>query len=392
VVEQALEVDRPGVLTAFVHLTDLRLLRTLTMETVRGAGPRGLRLEFFNGRATGTRILLERHPPFEDENGSPVPSPHVCVVGWGAIAGDLVALVAAEWRRTRWGREPLPMTIVAPGAGEYARELTSTYPPITEICALDVQDADIHSARFQSGDVLLDSDGKSTVSKVYVAVEPESEALAAALGLHGQPATRGIPVVVALPEEDGIATALRGSSRTFAHNIEPFGVLSAALTPTLLMRGVNELLARANHQTYLTNQRARGVSEDRSIVPWEELPESLKNSNRRFADSIGSALDYVGYAIVPAPLLDADRSTPAFTDDELEELAKREHDRWVADLMRDGWRLTRGEKDPIQKLHPLLVPWASLSEAERDKDRDAVRAIPELLASAGLSVIRPGAN
>jgi hypothetical protein len=80
--------------------------------------------------------------------------------------------------------------------------------------------------------------------------------------------------------------------------------------------------------------------------------------------------------------------SPSFTDDELEHLAQREHDRWIADLMRDGWRFTEGEKDPVRKLHPLLVPWSALAEMEREKDRDAVRAIPHLLAQAGLSAVR----
>jgi hypothetical protein len=177
-------------------------------------------------------------------------------------------------------------------------------------------------------------------------------------------------------------------SGTLARDVYPFGVLSAALTPTMLLRGTNEVMARANHANYVRNQRAKVAADDVSLVPWDDLPESLKNSNRRFADSIGNALEAIGYVLVPAPVLESGRSSLAFTDDELEQLAQREHDRWIADLMRDGWRFSPGEKDPVRKLHPLLVPWADLSERERDKDRDAVLAIPQLLAEAGLSALR----
>ena len=38
---------------------------------------------------------------------------------------------------------------------------------------------------------------------------------------------------------------------------------------------------------------------------------------------------------------------------------------------------------PLPRLHPLLVPWEEISEEEREKDRDAIRAIPRMLARVG---------
>jgi hypothetical protein len=170
----------------------------------------------------------------------------------------------------------------------------------------------------------------------------------------------------------------------------PFGVLTAALTPEILLRGLNEVLARACHDTYLRKQLAAGEPPGPpSLVPWEDLPESLRDSNRRFADGIGTKLDAVGAVIVPAPLVDPSGALPSFTEAELERLARDEHDRWMEDLLRDGWRHTTGEKAPEQRLHPLLVPWEELSEPEREKDRDVVREIPLMLARAGYEMHRP---
>ena len=76
------------------------------------------------------------------------------------------------------------------------------------------------------------------------------------------------------------------------------------------------------------------------------------------------------------------------SDDEIEELARFEHDRWSSDLQRDGWRYTDGSKDPDRKLHPLLVPWEELSEEDREKDRDTIRALPRMLAAAGFTVVK----
>ena len=38
-----------------------------------------------------------------------------------------------------------------------------------------------------------------------------------------------------------------------------------------------------------------------------------------------------------------------------------------------------------------MVPWDQLSEAEREKDREAVRNIPERMAAAGFETYRLGA-
>lgn len=390
--EQELDVGRPLVLTAFIHLTDQGLLRTLTGETLHGAGSRGLRLEFFNTYATGTRLLLERHSPFEDAQCSPVAAPRIAVVGDGVVASNILLFTAAKWLLEHPNAGQLSITVLGPDADQRVAELIKRHPQLADVCSLDIRTAELSGALFQTGAVFEEGDDQLSVTKVYLAVEDDSEAFALALALHGVPAIRSVPIVVALLDEtSAAASALRGSARAFAENLEPFGVLSSALTPSLLMRGVNELLARANHETYLREQRADGVSDGVSIKPWDELPESLKNSNRRFADGIGAALDAIGYDLIPAPVFDDGSSPLMLTDDQVERLARREHDRWVADLTRDGWRLTDGEKDPERKLHPLLVPWDKLSEPEHDKDRDAVKAIPRLLVQAGLRATRAAA-
>jgi DNA-binding SARP family transcriptional activator len=387
--EAELDGDHPIVLTAFVHLTDPVLLRRLSSEALSGSGNRDFRLEFFNAHMTGTRILLERHSPFMANDGSLMPAPRICVVGSDAVATNLVLLMAAEWRLVEGGHDRLSIVLLGPTAPELVDELVRRHPQIADICLLEATAADIRSATFQSGDVLLDPDGRCTFTKAFVAVESESDALASAIGLHGQPATQAVPIVVAVDDDAGaISNVLRAQGRAFTQNIESFGVLSSALKPSLMLYGINELVARASHQTYLREQRAAGVTSGTSIVAWEDLPESLKNSNRRFADGLGAALDAVGCALVPALLMEPDRSVAGFTEDEIETLARREHGRWMADLIRDGWRFSTAAKDPDKKLHPLLTPWEELTEAERNKDRDAVRAVPDMLARAGFEIIR----
>jgi hypothetical protein len=183
-------------------------------------------------------------------------------------------------------------------------------------------------------------------------------------------------------EDEGVATALGGEA-----GVTAFGVLTRALTSDLVTQGTTEVLARAKHEQYVRDERGRGGTPETnpSMVAWPELGESLKASNRAFAAGVGEKLRAAGVAVVPAPLADP-TTAPRLSGEQVEELAIAEHERWCRDLIADGWRHGPGPKDPERRLHPSLVPWDELSEEERDKDREPVRALPEMLARAGFEL------
>ena len=55
-------------------------------------------------------------------------------------------------------------------------------------------------------------------------------------------------------------------------------------------------------------------------------------------------------------------------------------------LVGDGWTYGQASKDAEAKTHPLLISWDELAEPERQKDRDAIRAIPRMLARVGYEI------
>ena len=136
-----------------------------------------------------------------------------------------------------------------------------------------------------------------------------------------------------------------------------------------------------------TTKRASSVTELLSGSGSSVLPnETYRRSNRDLAFDIGAKLRRVDCAI--EPMADWDAPVFVFSFDELELLARLEHERWSADRRRDGW-VYGPERTAEKKLHPDLVPWEQLSEDVRDKDREAVRLIPGLLATyAGFSIVR----
>jgi hypothetical protein len=147
-------------------------------------------------------------------------------------------------------------------------------------------------------------------------------------------------------------------------------------------------MAKARHEDYCAKEMARGVTRDSnpSLAPWENLPESLRQSNRAFALAVGDVLEHMHASLAP---LHGPPSDIHLTIDQLETLATREHDRWMTALIDDAWTYAPAPKDANLRTHPLLVPWNELDEVEREKDRDAIRAIPRMLARVGYSLEIP---
>ena len=68
-------------------------------------------------------------------------------------------------------------------------------------------------------------------------------------------------------------------------------------------------------------------------------------------------------------------------------LAELEHERWCRERTAEGW--TAGPtRDDERKVTPYLVDWDQLPEDVKDYDRNAVRALPELLTFAGYEIVR----
>jgi signal transduction histidine kinase len=151
--------------------------------------------------------------------------------------------------------------------------------------------------------------------------------------------------------------------------------------------GVHELVAQAIHEEYIEMQKNVGGTPETnpSIRPWNELPRRLKESNLRQVEDIWKTL----YTIHCTIGLSSSTREPlfAFTDREVEFLAEREHVRWVEERIKKGWRFSN-VRDYLQKIHECIIPWEQLSEAQREKDRNAVRALPGILAKVNLKIIR----
>ena len=150
---------------------------------------------------------------------------------------------------------------------------------------------------------------------------------------------------------------------------------------------LREVIAQAIHAEYVRNQKIKGETTETNstLVGWEELPEHVKESNRAQALHIAEKLKVIGCGITE--LEDRKLGEFEFTREEIEQLARMEHERWAEERLANGW--TVGPKDIDKKTNPwLLLPYEELPDAEQEKDRESVRGIPKFLAKVGLAVRR----
>jgi hypothetical protein len=374
-----------------VHVVDPRLCELLREQELSPAFSGTVRLELFNVYALGARELLAEHPP---ARAAEAVAAHPLVVGLGQFGRSLIIQLALDWQpRYRSTGKRLRVSVLGRDAERRVEALQRRYPRLAQLCELTPYVVDVRSAEFQCAAFIRDAQGRSDVTAAYVCLEDEMLSLATGLTLAHDLHGTGTPIVVRVPERAGLVTLARaqygreedGDSGT--RPLYAFPRLERTCTPAIVLGGAHETLARAIHKQYVQHEIERGatVETNPSLVPWDALPDRLREANRAQADHIAVKLATVGYDIEPLTDWDADQFS--LTADKVEQLAELEHERWVADYLGAGWRYASGEKDAKAKTHPSLAPWGDLAETEREKDRDVVRLLPVFLAHAGFQIV-----
>lgn len=76
-----------------------------------------------------------------------------------------------------------------------------------------------------------------------------------------------------------------------------------------------------------------------------------------------------------------------FSEDEIELLAKRIHDKWVEKRIQQGWKYGPVRDDKM-KIHPDLIPYEQLPEEKKELDRIFVRNLSRILLNAKFKIVR----
>ncbi len=377
--------DRQGRrLTCLVHINSSQLFRSIRRHGMASREDERLRLEFFNVFDSETRRLLNQHPVFGEGCVAVDHPPHLLVVGLGPMGESLVHQAVEGWQR--WWKatgQRLAITVIDARADRWRDAWSASYPDLQDVCRLETKSIDPGSPEFEPA---VPATGLTTA---YVCLADEAAGLSVALSLAGKLAPEETPVVVCAAEEAGLAMLLGtadGGARGLP-NLRVFGVLDRTRDPGFLPNGTYEILARLFHDHYIEYFRQQGDTPEKrpAMRPWEELPEPYRESNRLEAEHVLVKLRAVGCTL--GPLVRFSAESFRLEGDEVETMARMEHERWTVEHLLAGW-VYGLQRDEQAQTHPDLLPWDRLPESEKEYNRQTIRGYPAMLAQAGFEIRR----
>ena len=154
--------------------------------------------------------------------------------------------------------------------------------------------------------------------------------------------------------------------------------------PHMLTPSQRDAVAWAIHAEYRKRRALDPDEIERALVAFSRLPPDLQRSNRDQAADIGRKLHAIGCTAADGGPFRGD--VVSLSPAQIEVLAEMEHGRWNVERSLAGWR--HGvRRDPGSRTSPWLVAWRDLPEDAKRYDREAVAAIPDLLAMVGKRVV-----
>lgn len=361
-------------LICHVHIADPVLEQVLSEQEVFAHASAAFDARLFNLARNHARRLFDAHGPdiARPIRGSGDAPAHVVIVGFGALGSRILTQALRTGHYANEQR--LVVTIIdTDGARDLAR-FRASVEQLEVLADIDVLDAD---AGALTRDSLAQIEQRAPVSTAFICAGGDALRLHLAMHLRDR-LDAGARVVACLRRRRGFRMALRDGTQ-FAFRgraIHLFTLADARQTGSDILHEDVDVIARGIHDAYRAHA---GVA----IEPWERLSSELKDSNRFQADHIAVKLRAIGCAC----RAEAPAAAHAFTDAELDTMARMEHRRWMSDKLLAGWRdgvpAGGGAQDRALKIHTSLVPYDELPASEQQKDVDAVREIPVLLAAHG---------
>lgn len=237
------------------------------------------------------------------------------------------------------------------------------------------------ATRIPTPDHLLELDeARAAVTAVVLSDDDEQRACAMALALRDRCATTGVcrgPLFVRVVSDTAIRAGLaaRSTDPDPGLRIVPVGAESDVCDWDWLF-GAREAAARHLHQEYLAHTNKES---------WPDLPQTLRNANRRAIDQLPAKLMMAGLTISGRPLRSPGLSALGIGqslngDPTVEALAAVEHASWDIDRRLDGWR-HGALRDERRRVHPMVGrSFEDLPDDHtKDLDRSQVHAALRML-------------
>lgn len=355
-------------------------------------------IRLFNRRETIARNIFRSCAPdlYYHPHSTGSPPMHILMLGFEALVRELILQTALTAHYADF-RLPRVTVVCPPDRKELVGRFFHRFPHLAKTVSLNFLYDDpmtISEERWR------DMQSATPFSVCYVGMQHDVEGILCARRLNRLRRLSGMPklnFVVCLNQQtfladiidDDFAPITPDKSALPEHTpIEYFESLEQTISIDVVVNESLDAMARTLHNAYLRSQFDRGETRETnaSLIPWSELPAHKKKANQHAAAHTDVKLRVSG--CVACDTAAATQAVPFPPDSEtLEILAQLEHRRWMADKHLAGYSYGP-VRDEDRMLHPDLIPWEELSEADKEKDRANIRQIPQLLALLNQKVCR----
>jgi len=321
---------------------------------------------------------------------------HVLMFGLTSVSEALI-LQLARLGHYRSGQKP-KVSIVDSNLDTKMHSIINSVPAINNLLEINLVERSVGELKLK--DIIEIINNKDRITIAYVCGINEIENLRIARMLlsevaHGSNLYKEKPFdVVALDPPGGIVLSdfyIYGEHAGKFHLFSLVGQdrsTEKSIIAHSLLGDLDDFIGRSLHDAYLKKdlqlleQNPKHKIHPNSVA-WENLPENIRNANRAVADHFDIKMRAVGCKVVPEGIGTEVQLSP----NEIEILAIMEHQRWWADRSINGWKLAE-VRDDINRFHPNMVPYEELSNADKQKDRDSVLQMIEILGSECMILVK----
>lgn len=359
-------------LNYYLHLSNLRLIEVMERaDRFEEDRQLGIHLHFFNHDKMISRSFFEM---FVQNHAEDILSlsegKHLRLIFFGF--GQLTtAMMVQAFRILHFSGGAKTEIVVIDKNTEYKKSLFREEYPFAEqiFTAQFVEYNGLYSNVLR--EYVLNDD--QTIPVLIFAFREDEENIRLALEVLNATPDETFRMYVRNSDGKNVGAMLKSSSKDSRLNF--FGDLETFCQIEYITGKKQDSRARTIHENYLAKQQAMASTESASYkTAWNDLSEDARDSNRAQAD-------HIPYKLAELGLLNqknVKNKLRQLAPDEVERLAIAEHDRWSANRILNGWQFGDPRNDKL-KLHPSLIPWEKLSESEKQKDRDTVLQLHELV-------------
>ena len=382
-------VNNNSRLECFVHLENIHLRERLQQLPGNSDKKRnGGKLIFFDVFDHEARKVLLSLPL--DGNGIAKDDPrtvHVIILGFGRM-GRSLALRAAKMGHFA-NQKKLRISVIDRQASLQRERFLFRYPMLNtkEICELSFHGAEAESlaARQQIEGWAAEP---NTLLHLFICMDDNASAIEVGLRLQEALVERPDCSLYVRLKTRAAPVAILKNAHAKGPRLVPFGMIEDTCYDGSIRNEINEPVAQALHIGYLADLKKRRdagetIKKKPAEMPWEELDEVYRESNRQAADHIAIKARALGYHL--DDLKTGSQPVKTLNREQKRILAPMEHARWCADRWLAGWKYC-AERNDAHHRHYDLVSWQKLPETERRIDHAQIEDLTNALAADGKGI------